>query len=257
MWYSPFPLNLDEDEMVDLLGRAAQRAARLSGRATVVFVAGGEVSIFARGFLPGDTMEERVAHLMAGRGRPADVNPFLRRAAEAVREHFDGPVTYAAIHLENVDWTPFDIVSYDAHRSAAVADIFPEAMRKLVAEHDPKPVAVTEVGCTTHRDAAAHGGQGGSMMFEYENEKPVRLNGDYVRDEGVQARYLREVLGILDEAGMDAAFVCTFVCHGFTHREDPRRDLDMAGWGIVKVLGTGEWEPKQAFHAVAGFYGAR
>ena len=50
-----------------------------------------------------------------------------------------------------------------------------------------------------------------------------------------------------------------FVCYGLPHRADPREDLDLASWGVVKVLeeGSGEtygdvpWEPKAAFGALA------
>ena len=65
--------------------------------------------------------------------------------------------------------------------------------------------------------------------------------------------------------GVDAAFVCTFVCYGLPDRPDPREDLDMASWGVVKVLEHGHgdtypdmpWEPKVAFAALADCYGGK
>jgi hypothetical protein len=93
---------------------------------------------------------------------------------------------------------------------------------------------------------------------------PVRLNGVYVRDEAGQAAYLRELLAAFDAAGVDSAFVFIFALHSYPHRPDgdPREDLDLASYGIVKVyedrLGATypdmPWEPKAAFTALADYY---
>jgi hypothetical protein len=93
---------------------------------------------------------------------------------------------------------------------------------------------------------------------------PVRLNGEYVRDEAGQATYLRETLEIFEAEGVDSAFVFSFALHQHLHRPDgdARDDLDLASYGIVKVLDEryGEiyrglpWEPKAAFAALAECY---
>ncbi len=90
-----------------------------------------------------------------------------------------------------------------------------------------------------------------------------RLNGVYVRDEELQARELAETLAILDAAGVDGAFVSTFLSAIHPYDEDPRYDLDMAASTLVKTLGRGRhgttypdvpWEPKASFWAVADYY---
>lgn len=266
VWFSPFTHQLDADETLALLADAAERAERIRATgAEVVFVAGAELSLFNRGFLPGDSLAERVANVLAGRADlgtlPVRVNEFLARAVAVVRARFGGPVTYAAIPFEGVDWTPFDIVSVDAHRSKEIAHTYPQAIRALVDRSADKPVAITEFGCTTHRGAADHGARGGEIV-EYEGGVPARLNGDYVRDEQEQATYLRELLDVFTAEGVDAAFACTFVCYGLPYRDDPRTDLDMASWGVVKVLDRANgvtypdlpWEPKAAFAALADRY---
>lgn len=93
---------------------------------------------------------------------------------------------------------------------------------------------------------------------------PVRLNGQYIRDEAGQATYLAELLEIFDAEGVDATFVFLFALDNLPHRPggDPRHDLDMASLGIVKMLEgrSGDaypdmaWEPKAAFTAVAECY---
>jgi hypothetical protein len=99
-----------------------------------------------------------------------------------------GKITYAAIPPERVDWTPFDIVSVELIRSAEVAGQFREGVRTLVA--GGKPVAITGFGAATYRGA---GDRGGRAMEIIESDKdtgaPVRLDGEYVRDEAGQATY--------------------------------------------------------------------
>src|SRR5690606_448261 len=106
VWFSPFPLELTTDELLALFVDCAQRAERLRTEgAEVVFVAGVEMSVMNRGFIDGRDTGQRVAHLLADpdrrRERIADMrarlDAFLRDAVAAIREHFHGKVTYAAI----------------------------------------------------------------------------------------------------------------------------------------------------------------
>jgi len=90
-----------------------------------------------------------------------------------------------------------------------------------------------------------------------------RLNGEYVRDEALQARELIETLGILDAIGVDGAFVFTFISLINPYNDNPRYDLDKASTSLVKSCGGGKpgttypdmpWEPKESFRAVAEYY---
>jgi len=190
---------------------------------------------------------------------PSRMNDFLAEAVSVVRARFGGKVTYAAVPFEGVDWTLFDIVSVDLHRSKDIAHVYQEGVRQLVAQG--KPVAITEFGCSTYRGASDHGARGGEII-EYDGGTPARLKGTYVRDEQEQATYLRELLDVFNAESVDAAFVCTFIQWHLPHRDDPERDLDMASAGIVSALehGLGQsypdmpWEPKAAFAAVAESY---
>src|SRR5262249_8755083 len=57
VWFSPYPMELDPQEILELLADGAARAERLRRRgAAVVFVAGAELSLFNKGFLPGDSL---------------------------------------------------------------------------------------------------------------------------------------------------------------------------------------------------------
>jgi hypothetical protein len=131
------------------------------------------------------------------------------------------------VPLERVDWAPFDIVSVDLYRSREIADRFTDGVRTLVAQG--KPVAITEFGAATYRGAADLGARALEVLEYDEAGAPVRLNGEYVRDEAGQAGYLRELLEVFDAEGVDSAFVFAFALNGLVHRPDgeARDDLDL------------------------------
>jgi hypothetical protein len=272
VWFSPYPIDLSPDAILTLLVDCAARAEqlRLEG-AEVVFVTGVELSIMGRGFIDGETIEDRVGRLFgdpdARLARIAEVrtrlDSFLRDAVAAVRERFGGKVTYAAIQFEGVDWDLFDIVTFELIRSAEVADQFREGVRTVVAQ--PKPLAITGFGTATWKGASDVAPRSMEILeHDHGSGSPPRLKGEYERDEAGQATYLRELLEIFETEGVDSAFVYLFALTNLPHRTDgdPRDDLDLASLGIVKTLEGGNgvtypdlpWEPKLAFAAVAEGY---
>lgn len=268
VWFSPFTCDLTQDELLAVLADCADRAERLRlGGASVVLLTGAELSLFTIGFLPGDTLAERLsvmadpARLRAAMaGVPALLNAFLARAVNVVRERFGGPISYAAIpSFEGVDWSPFDYLSMDLYRSAEIAAIYPDAVRSLVAQG--KPVAITEFGSATFRGAPDRGAHAGSIVVR-DGVVAVGLDGDYERDEAGQAAHLVEMLDLYEETGVDTAFAYTFANYHLPRRTGPRQDLDLASYGVVSVLedrfGTTypdlRWEPKAAFAALAERY---
>jgi hypothetical protein len=82
------------------------------------------------------------------------------------------------------------------------------------------------------------------------------------RDEGEQVTYLRDLLEIFEQEGVDTAFWFTFASYDLPYRPGPRDDLDMAAYGVVRVLEQGRgsaypdmgWEPEASFHALAAAY---
>lgn len=273
VWFTPYPLELEAAEILPLFAECARRAERLRRTgAEVVFVTGVELSLMNRGFLPGNGVWDRVEFVFTDPDKREDrlsevsvrLDEFLTEAVGVVREYFHGKLTYCAIPFEQIDWAPFDFVSVELIRSSEVADQFRAGVRALVAQG--KPLAITGFGTATWRGAADVASRSNEIVeYDAATGDPVRLNGDYVRDEAEQATYLAELLETFDAEGVDSAFVFLFALHSHPHRPDgaPRDDLDVASPGIVKVLegrhGTTypdmSWEPKAAFTAVAEHYG--
>jgi|SRR5579872_769344 len=278
VWFCPFPNGLTEDTLLAVLADCADRAERIRRQgAEVVLLTGSEISLFTAGFIPGDSLEDRLAIIsdpLRLRSIIADVrvrlNGFLGRAVGTVRARFHGPVSYASLPFERVDWGPFDIISTDAaYRSAATKGRFSELVRAFVAagRAQNKPVAITEFGCMTFR-GAADSATDIHAMVEWDRGRPLRPKEGYVRDEAEQAADLLDIVHIYETEGVDAAFVYTFARWDLPHRSNPREDLDVVSCGVVKVLGDAEqspqgrdpryadlgWEPKAAFYALSDWF---
>jgi len=262
LWFSPVPMDLEPDEFIAFLtdcGRRAE-ALRQSGRGEVVLVLGCELSVFCKGFVPGETSGERLAlmadpatwadpakltQLQAGLARWGEVQQQLASAARSV---FGGRITYAAGLWEDVNWDLFDIVAVDAYRDAANAATFAEelAARKKWG----KPVVATEFGCCAYRGAGDRGGTGW-MIVNREVDPPV-VNGAYERDEQEQVEYLIELVEEFDRIELAAAFWFSFAGFALPHRpDDPEHDLDLSSYGLVAVDDDGHWEPKPVFAKLA------
>jgi hypothetical protein len=276
VWLSPELWNKTPQATLDYLGRAARVAEALRAQTPghLVLSVASEATLFTRGIVPGRTLMQRLAYLFrefdAGK-HVAPLRAFLDEAVSIARSGFTGPLTYASLIFEDVDWSLFDFVGVDHYRDARVKDRYVEMLKPLFATG--KPVVITEFGMRTYRDADTSGALGFGVTdprslvlhrlpFLGRFIRPHLKKGDHIRDEAGQAREIVETLTILDAAGADGAFVCTFVEPLSTFDEDPHYDLDMSSLGLVKTLGRGTsttypgmpWEPKASFRAVAEFY---
>jgi len=79
----------------------------------------------------------------------------------------------------------------------------------------------------------------------------------------MQACELTDQQGVLEWAGVAGAFIMTFLSPTAPYNEDPRLNLDMNSYSLVKSYKHGRhgttypdmtWDPKEAFYAVAEFF---
>jgi len=279
VWLSPALWGRPPDETLRYDVSAAERAEELRKQHPdrFVLVLGSELTLFMEGIVPGwdfaARTREAITRIKAGDHSANDrLNDFLGRASTAVRGVYHGPLTYASLVWEDVDWDRFDLIGVDHYRDARIKDRYAEMLQPLLALG--KPVINTEFGMRTYRGAESDGNLGFGVADQLRvglHQLPVvgrfvreRLNGDYVRDEAMQARELAETLTMLEAAGVDGAFVAEFVTAGAIFSDKPRYDLDMNAFALVKTYRHGKgttypdmnWEPKQSFHAVANYYAA-
>jgi hypothetical protein len=267
VWLSPVLHDWNEqDTLHGVVACAAAAESLRSQWPQLIFILGCELTIFMPGVLAvkAKTFFERVADpafrqsLMTG-AHNQPLGESLATASTAVRLVFHGQVAYASAPIEKVDWSLFDFVCLDYYRSAGNPNTIAQQLKPYFAHG--KPVIITETGCCTYRGAENEGGMGWTIIDQA--AMPARqLNGDYVRDEHLQATEVIDLLTDLDNAGVDGTFVYTFVIPALTHSENPRQDLDMASYGLVKSYarryGTAYpymmWEPKESFRDVAEYY---
>lgn len=260
IWVRPHLSDRPRQVLLDHLRAtaAAAEALRAAHPGRVTLMVGTEFSLTSPGMLPGPREFIRVQVLMRWR-RFFDrritrmLDPMLKQMSAVAREEFRGPVTYGAGFWEHVDWSRFDIVGINLYRLGTDKRAYEERVRALVADHD-KPVVVTEFGCGSFRGADAMGPASFRIVNWFAD--PPRVRDGHVRDESVQADYIGELIDLYASVGIAGCFVFTFVMPDFPHREDPQRDIDTAGFGIVAVAegDASDWHPKEAYRTVADRY---
>lgn len=276
VWLSPELWNRSPDTTIHYLRRAATVAEELHTRwpGRVVFSVGTELTLFMRGIVTGRTLGSRaraLRELLTTGAYNAPLNAFLARAILAVREVFNGPVTYAALPFEQVDWAMFDIIGINHYWREPATDRYLPTLEPLLASG--KPVVISEFGFVTRTDADQIGSWAPlnidplTMLLHLLplTRRLVRpqVKTIHERDEELQAHCLHRQLELLDSAGVDGAFVFTFTAPLWPHDDDPRHDLDTDSFSLVKTCSDGTrgtaypdmaWEPKDAFRAVANYY---
>jgi hypothetical protein len=278
VWLGPELWNATPRRTLSYVTEAAAAAEPLFRRwpDRLTFSVGNELTLFMRGVVPGRSLTRRSrlprlrAVVLSGQGM---LREFLAEAAASVRRVYGGPVSYSALPFERVDWDHFDVIGVNYYRQQALTtDEYLAKVARLRATG--KPLAITELGFASCQDA------GNPRFLSTFNAAPLSMLGMQLpvvrqlirprvrtvhpRDEQAQARLLTGQLQLLDQAGVDRAFVMSFSFPLAPYSADPVHDLDATALSIVRVLPRGQhgttypdvgWEPKESFHAVARYYG--
>lgn len=264
VWISPAPIDFTQEEALNYLIACAEEAEKLRQKySNIIFVVGCEYSLFLKGFLKGESIYDRLKRMFNPFGIILNLiglrnsvykrlNTYLAEVTTHVRTHFNGPLTYASGTWEKIDWNLFEYVGIDHYRASYNRSFYLKQLRSYYRFN--KPVVVLEFGCCTYKGAEEKGGAGWAIT-EIKDGKPVIKEG-YIRDETVQANYIVELLDIFKQEDVFAAFVFTFSNPVYKYNSDPRLDLDMASYGIVKSVEKGNmdsyqgmpWVPKEAFY---------
>ena len=227
----------------------------------VTLLVGSEFSMTSRTVLPGRytfvrlQLVIRFSALLAGRIRRR-LAPVLAATLATARAEFLGPITYAAGAWEQVDWAGFDLVGTNLYRTRRNSASYADVLRaRVAAAHSVgKPFVVTEFGSGAFTGAASLG-PGAFRIVDWFADPPSVRDG-HPRDEQTQATYLSELIDLFTIAEVDGCFAFTFAMPEFPRSDDPRHDLDRAGFGLVSIRTEDPhtWTPKEAFHAVARAY---
>lgn len=276
VFFNPWLMNADAEEVTAYMAKAAKTAERLRLKGVdITFVAGCEFSLFNRGIFAGNSVTERLASMMklqeladkpkklkaANDEITMKLNRALGAIVKAVRENFNGTVTYSAGTWEPVAWTMFDGIGIDYYRDKQSDNEYMDGISEYLKYQ--KPVWVMEVGCCAYEGAAQLGGGGFTVLEGVDKDG----NGIYrggktpVRSEKEQADYAEQQIRLLEKTGIDGMFVFEFSFPIAPYRETGL-DCDMTAYPIVRSFPADDprssqmppWEPKEAFRRVADIY---
>ncbi|MGO8806580.1 MAG: abortive infection protein [Candidatus Bathyarchaeia archaeon] len=256
VWLSPEMWDKSQEETLGYLLQAAKvaEALRLKFGGRVTFSVGSELTLFMQGIVEGENFMQRMnnptfwKNIQAGK-QNEPLNSFLSKACISVKQIFNGELTYFSVPFEKVEWGQFDFVGVDLYRDVRIKKIFDKVVEGCLSYG--KPLVIGEFGCCTYRGADLLGGSGFivvfGMMNDYLGEKIVvplpfaemlkiipKIDGHYIRDESLQAKEIVEQLSAFDAAGVEGTFIFTFVSPTSVYNEDPRFDMDLGSFSLVK-----------------------
>ncbi|HEX6461922.1 MAG TPA: hypothetical protein VFZ58_01465 [Candidatus Saccharimonadales bacterium] len=262
VWLQPRLVEGTEDEVLNHLAEAARAAEALRLEdISITLNIGCEHTLFMQGIFPGKTFRGRIPFMILAPLMPwlqKKLNNHLRRACMVARDNFKGSITYSSGAWEKVDWTLFDYVGVDYYRDKRNQKNYVRNLRKF--HRHGKPVVITEFGCCAFKGADKSSGAG--FLAINWKAMPPRVKPGIVRDEETQALYLEELISIYKQENVTGAFAFAFSEPSNPHTEQIEIDLDVASFGIVKVVSHPDpqtnklegWEPKAGFYMLAKSY---
>lgn len=265
VWVQPRLPDADRDRTVSLVADIAARLEPLRASGNPVHLnVGCGLTLFVAGLIPGRDFEHRARRLRWMWPMLPVINIALNRVLERLvstaREHFRGQITYGAGPWEAVSWRRFDTVGLNLYRDSSNYRRYPATLRH--ARRHRKPILITEFGCCSYAGADKRGAEGDEII-DWTHPGGPCVVGEHRRAERVQATYLVELLDLFTAADIDGAFVFEYSEPLYPRSSDPRRDLDIAGFGIVAVetITRGGCvayteTAKEAFHELARRYRA-
>ncbi len=277
VFFNPWKMGAGPEETIAFMTKAAKVARDLKNDgADITMVTGCEYSIFSKGAIPGDTFDQRFHWLSEVGSRFASgdknvgkefqesnirLNEILGAISKAVRNEFDGPVTYSSGTWEMVDWDNFDIIALDHYQQGEPDEEYMNVVKRLKGD---KPVVVLETGCCAYKGAALKGSVGFTVFLGIDAEgKPIYEGGTAPeRSEAEQAEYVKHQVELLSaDDGADGVFIFVFRFPVYPYSETSI-DMDMISYSLVKSFEADDprstqmppWIPKEAFYTLGSIY---
>jgi hypothetical protein len=181
---------------------------------------------------------------------------------------------YRSLVWEEVDWSSFDIIGVDHYWAEKIKDQYADMVKPLFTYG--KPVINTGFGFSTTTApvsgvASTLGNVNGLSLALHQQPGIGRFIRPKLkvideRSEALQAKRLVDNLRLIDKAGFSGAFIDMFIFPLRPYSDTPKYDLDRESSSLVEYFEGGKhgtsypdmtWEPKEAFRAVAEYYGKR
>lgn len=276
VFFNPWKMGANAEETTAYMKEASIAAEKLRLKGIyLIFVTGGEYSLFSKGVFQGETINERIAFLIKNSSNPdypQGKNPVLIAAYEKlnviladickeVRSQFKGSVTYASGPWENINWSLFDIIGIDYYRNGEPEEQYIAGLERYKLS---KPLFVMEIGSCTYEGAAIRGGYGFAILHGTNPDGTGIYEGGKipVRSEKEQADYIETQINILSKTDVDGVFIYVFSFPIMPYSEEKGKDMDMTSYSLVKSFPKQDshsqkipnWEPKEAYKRLAEIY---
>lgn len=275
VFFNPWKMGANDKETITYMEEAAIAAEKLRLQGIdLVFVAGCEYSLFSKGVFPGESLNDRIAYMIAKSNNPSHphgknpeltdayrkLNVILSDICKVVRPQFKGMVTYASGTWEDVDWSLFDIIGVDYYRNGESEQQYIDGLKKYKST---KPLIVMEVGSCTYEGAAVRGSGGFAILQGTNPDGTIKYEGGKtpIRSEKEQADYVETQINLLSKTEVQGIFIFVFSFPTMFYSE--AIDLDMTSFSLVKSFSKDDprsqklptWEPKEAYTRLAEVYG--
>lgn len=274
IWLSPYLVNGQEQDTLDLLLNVAEQAEILRQQYgdKIKLIIGNELMITSRvafeeeqyvdrikryGKFKALEMAKKYLRLVGLHNILPDTNNtkekiriFATKLALATKEKFNGQITYASLPDEEIDWEHFDITGVNLYKDATNRTKYPEELQRYKSHG--KPVAITEYGTAPYKGAAKWGGVA-HMVIDWQRGRLKRDMGflPVLRDEKAQADYLEKLLKMYDEHKIDAHFIFEYINWNTRHTpEEPKHDLSTGTFSLVHRTASGEKIKSEAYNRV-------
>ena len=237
VWLQPRFQNISKEEYTKKIVEFARKAELLNKQySNVKLNMGCELYLFLNGIVPGnDTMERIDAIIEAGDeifvSISSQINSLFRTTVPLVRKNFTGEILYSYGTGETINWDIFDYIGCNKYLDAESEATYADDLAVLC--ENGKPVIITEFGSCSYSKAYQYGGMAWDVIDW--DQTPPRFIELLIRDEQLQADVIDESIDIFVKEKMAGCFVYEFLTPGMPHTDDPWTDLDMAGYGLVKV----------------------
>ncbi|MFA9455182.1 type II CAAX prenyl endopeptidase Rce1 family protein [Halalkalibacter sp. AB-rgal2] len=261
VWLHPTSFGSNPQEMLLQLKNGAILAEKIREKHPdkIGLKVGLELSVFTSGSIPGKDFGQRAQNLKGfGLLLPLfnrRLNALLKQAVAVTRDHYRGGIIYGAGSWEEVNWDLFDFIGVNYYLDSSTATNYVEGLRRY--QQFNKPIIITEFGCCAYKGAELRGGEGGWIQ-DWSNLSERKLDGEYMRDEQVQANYIGQLIEVFETENVYGAFINQFIEEDHPYSDEALYDLDMASLGIVKACPqtTNErgWIAKKAFYEIANRY---
>jgi len=239
----------------------------------VVFIVGNELLIDSRVIFDAPRVSQRVEFLKSYSNLKfgikneipqlkkiySPMRKFLKKTENSIKEfvetlrveaskNFKGKITYASLQLEEINWNNFDIIGVNLYKHQWNASAYFNEIKRF--KSFGKPVAITEFGTCAYKGASKLGGAAYAVV----DYKTSTIKKGIIRDENEQAEYLAALIKLYSKENIFATFIFDFKEEWKIHSKNPKNDLDLSSFGIVKVSENGEVIPKKAFNVVRKLY---